>query len=168
VYSKGLSLIFLEVIDLETLARSRQYEAMFLIDSGLAASDWDGVNAAISKILERAVAEVILMRKWDERKLAYDIAGKSRGTYVLCYFKASPGNVHQIEREVQLSEKIMRVLILKADHLTTEDMFKETPAMQAEKGQPVQESGQEHSGRSEEYEDKRADDMGIKGQEFEG
>lgn len=110
------------------------YEAMFLIDSVQAASDWDETEGLIKTILERAAAQIISIRKWDERKLAYDIDGKSRGTYILCYFNAPADKITQIERDVQLSEKIMRVLILKADHLTKEDMEKETPLMIAQRG----------------------------------
>jgi len=108
---------------------------MFLVDSALAASDWDGINAAIKKILKKAKVKILYMGKWDERKLAYDIRRVSRGTYILCYFKA-PGNViHQIERDVQLSEKIMRALILRADHINEKDIEQKIPAVPPEKQQ---------------------------------
>ena len=108
------------------------YEGMFLVDSALATADWDGILAAIRMILERAGAELVSMKKWDERKLAYNIRGKSRGTYILTYFRAEGPKIGHIERDVQLSEKIMRALILKADHLTQQDLDKETLAMKAE------------------------------------
>ena len=88
------------------------YEAMFLVDSVEATADWDGINAAIGSILEKSEAEIVSTRKWDERRLAYDVNGKSKGTYILCYFRADGGKVREIERNVQLSERIMRVLIL--------------------------------------------------------
>ena len=119
------------------------YEAMFLIDSVQAASDWDGTEGLIKSILEKAQAEIISLRKWDERKLAYDIGGKSRGTYVLCYFNAPANKISQIERDVRLSEKILRVLILKADHLTKEDMEKETPLMLAARGVTAEQAQQQ-------------------------
>jgi small subunit ribosomal protein S6 len=108
-------------------AAKKVYEAMFLVDSVQAATDWEGTNSLIKTILEKAEAQIISIRKWDERKLAYDIAKKSRGAYILCYFNAPTSKITQIERDVQLSEKIMRVLILRGDHLTKEDMEKETP-----------------------------------------
>jgi len=89
----------------------RLYEAMFLVDSA-AEADWDKINAIIKKILEKAGAEIVSMEKWDERRLAYEIGGKNRGTYILCYFHADGQNIRQIERDAQLSESIMRVLIL--------------------------------------------------------
>lgn len=92
---------------------NRLYEAMFLADSGEAVSDWEGLEKAIRKILSRNRAEVVSLVKWDERRLAYEVQGKGRGTYVLCYFRADGDGVAGIERDVQLSERIMRVLILR-------------------------------------------------------
>jgi ribosomal protein S6 len=85
---------------------------MFLVDSALATADWDGTVAFLNNILQRAEAEVVVMRKWQERKLTYDIDHKSRGTYILCYFKADGRKIGGIEKDVLLSEKVMRVLIL--------------------------------------------------------
>jgi small subunit ribosomal protein S6 len=105
---------------------------MFLIDPALAAQDWDGVNQTIRTILERAEAEIVSMRKWDERKLAYNIRGRTRGTYILCYFRAGGDKIQEIERDVRLSERIMRVLVLNAEHITQQDIEKATPAMRLE------------------------------------
>jgi len=116
---------------LKTMA-VKLYEGMFLVDTALAASDWDGVNDFIRGILEKAGAEILSMKKWDDRKLAYDIAGKNRGTYVLVFFKVGGGKIREIERSVQLSEKVMRVLILNIDEMGPEHMEKPTPAMVAE------------------------------------
>lgn len=118
---------------METLAEKKLYEGMFLVDSGKAASDWDGVNAAINKILEKAEAEIVSMRKWDDRRLAYDIRRTGRGTYLLCYFKADGQKIQGIEKAVQLSENIIRVLILSTEQMTTDDIEKDTPATKAEK-----------------------------------
>jgi small subunit ribosomal protein S6 len=117
---------------LETMAEKKLYEGMFLVDSGKAASDWDGVNAAINKILDRAEAEIVSMRKWDDRRLAYDIKRTSRGTYMLCYFKAEGQKIQGIEKDVQLSENVIRVLILSTEQMTQEDIERETPATKAE------------------------------------
>lgn len=119
------------------------YEAMFLVDSAEATADWDGINAVIRNILERAGAEIVSIRKWDDRKLAYEIGGKSRGTYILCYFRADGGRIWEIERDVQLSERIMRGLILSAEHMSQGDIEKDTPAAAAEKGRGTTGEGEE-------------------------
>jgi small subunit ribosomal protein S6 len=100
---------------LETVVTKKLYEAMFLVDSAQAAADWDGTVAFLNSILQRAEAEVVVLRKWQERKLTYDIDHKGRGTYILCYFKADGRKVGGIEKDVLLSEKVMRVLILSTE-----------------------------------------------------
>lgn len=122
---------------METIAEKKLYEGMFLVDSGKAASDWDGVNAAIKKILDRAEAEIVSMRKWDDRRLAYDIKRTSRGTYMLCYFKAEGQKIQGIEKDVQLSEDVIRVLILSTEQMTKEDIERDTPATKTEKEKAV-------------------------------
>jgi small subunit ribosomal protein S6 len=117
--------------DLETEVK-RLYEGMFLVDSGLAASDWGGVIESVEKVLARAGAEVASLHKWDERSLAYDVVGKGRGTYILTYFHADPGRISGIERDVQLSESLMRVLILRTDKMGHGDLDKKTPAQKVE------------------------------------
>jgi len=94
------------------MAAKRLYEGMFLVDSALATADWNGTLAMIENILKRADAEMVAIRKWGERKLAYDIEHKQRGTYILAYFKGDGRRVSGIEKDVQLSEKVMRCLIL--------------------------------------------------------
>jgi small subunit ribosomal protein S6 len=100
------------------------YEAMFLVDSAEATTDWDGVTANIKNILEKAGAEIISIKKWDDRKLAYPIKGKSKGAYILCYFKVEGSKLQEIDRDIHLSERIMRALVLCAENRQIEDVEK--------------------------------------------
>lgn len=109
------------------------YEGLFLVDSGEAAADWNGINNVIEKTLARGDAEIVSAKKWDERRLAYDIDGKSRGTYILTYFRGDPTKIGAIERSVQLSERIMRVLITRTDKMSAEDIEKAPPAATTER-----------------------------------
>ncbi len=97
------------------------YEVMFLI-SQQEATDLAGIIEHIDTIFERAGAERLAMRKWDERRLAYDIDKQKRGVYILCYVAIEPSRVQSIDRDVNLSERIMRVMILRADHLSVDQM----------------------------------------------
>lgn len=118
------------------MTAKRLYEGMFLMDSALAAADWDGTLAVIENILKRADAEVVTMRKWGERKLAYDIDHKTRGTYILCYFNADGRRIAGIEKDVQLSEKVMRVLILTTEKRPPEMIEQDTAS--AAKEEPLE------------------------------
>lgn len=101
----------------------KSYEAMFLMDAALA-TDWPAAEAEVKRVLERASAKVLGMKKWDDRKLAYSIGPHKRGLYVLAYFEAEPDKITGIERDVQLSEKLVRVLVIRRDRLTPEDVEK--------------------------------------------
>jgi small subunit ribosomal protein S6 len=122
----------LEVTNLETAVK-KLYEGMFLIDSAEAAKDWDGIIETITKMLTKIDGEIVSIRKWDERPLAYKIRKCERGTYILTYFRAEGPRIHELERDVELSEKIIRAMILNAEHLADEDLTKDTPAQRIEK-----------------------------------
>jgi len=98
-----------------------QYEAMFLFDPTFGAS-FEQCEGEVRRLMERAEAELLFCKKWDERRLAYRVGGHKRGVYVLTYFKANPDKIGGIERDTKLSEDILRVLILRADGVTTERM----------------------------------------------
>ncbi|MBZ0171010.1 MAG: 30S ribosomal protein S6, partial [Phycisphaerales bacterium] len=100
----------------ETAAPPRLYECMFLISQAEAA-DFNAAIEYIDGILSRAECEVLAMRKWDERRLAYEIDKQKRGVYILSYFKATGDAAGRIERECGLSEQIMRVMIVRAEHM---------------------------------------------------
>jgi small subunit ribosomal protein S6 len=98
-----------------------QYEAMFLFDPTFG-SAFENCEAEIHRLLERAEAQVVFLRKWDERRLAYKIEGRKRGIYVLVYFKADAGKIAPLERDAQLAENILRLLVLRAEEVTPEMM----------------------------------------------
>ena len=101
---------------------TRVYEAMFLVDPADAAA-WDDLSKHLAGILERHGGEIIGLTRWDERKLAYPVSRRKRGAYVLSFFGLKNGDaVALIERDCQLSEKVLRALVLRADHFKVSDM----------------------------------------------
>ncbi len=105
---------------------TRTYEGMFLVDAGK--SDFEAAAKPIRNILDRSQAEILSIKPWDERRLAYEIRGRRRALYVLTYFKVDPVSASDIERHCDLSEEILRVLILRHDDLTDERIKAKTPA----------------------------------------
>ena len=111
------------------------YEAMFLVDPTVASADWDGLVDTVKTIFDRAGAEVVNLRKWDERRLTYPVAGRKRGIYILAYFHVDPDKITGLERDVKLNESILRALILRGDHVTAEQIDAPTPAMRQASGE---------------------------------
>lgn len=98
-----------------------QYEAMFLFDPTFATA-FENCEGEVRRLMERAGGEIVFCRKWDERRLAYKVKGRKRGVYVLVFFKAQPDKIKSLERDVHISENVLRVLVLRADHVTPEMM----------------------------------------------
>ncbi len=93
------------------------YEGMFLFNPSEIGSSLATATELVQQVLDRANAEVVAIYKWDDRKLAYDIKNQKRGLYMLAYFKADGGKIPGLERDVNLSEQITRVMVLRADHI---------------------------------------------------
>ena len=108
------------------MAEKRVYEGMFLLDAG---QDIEAAGEPIRKVLGRGEAEVLTLKPWDERRLTYDIEDRKRGLYVLTYFKLDPTRVAELERDAELNEGVLRMLVLRRDHVTDEQLSAETPAM---------------------------------------
>ena len=98
------------------------YEAMFLLPPA-AAMDQEGTGMRLCRsIIERHGGQIIVIKRWDERKLYYEINAQKRGTYVIAYFRAQGAAIGPIERDVKLSDEILRVMVTKADHLNETEM----------------------------------------------
>ncbi len=104
-----------------TTATKTAYEAMFLISQSEAV-DFAGVIQHITDCLTRHGGELISMKKWDERRLAYEIDKQRRGVYLLAYFSCDGTEVTAIERDLNLSERVMRHMFIRADHLSEDQM----------------------------------------------
>ncbi|MGH7177801.1 MAG: 30S ribosomal protein S6 [Tepidisphaeraceae bacterium] len=104
----------------------KQYEAMFLFGAA-ATGEPDNSQNTVKGMIERHGGSVMVLKKWDERKLAFEIKGQKRGLYVICYFTAPGDAIVHIERDVNLSEEILRVLVTDASHLNKDEMAKVEP-----------------------------------------
>lgn len=102
-------------------SRTYNYEAMFIITQAVAV-DLQGAVNHIKDILSKSGATLIAMKKWDERRFAYEIKKQKRGVYLLVYFSCPGPQLAHIERSCNLSEQILRVMMVRADHLTIEEM----------------------------------------------
>ena len=113
-----------------------QYEAMFLFDPTFGSS-FEKCEAEIRRLMERAEAELLFCRKWDERRLAFRVKGRKRGVYALTYFNSLPDKIVGLERDVKLSEDVLRVLVLRADDVAPEIMDRQCAPMSVPADKPA-------------------------------
>lgn len=90
----------------------RLYETMFLVDNARAKENPEVVIGELKELVAKAGGQVINCDKWDERKLAYEIAHQRRGTYVLCHWQGEPQVPARLERLAKLSGFVLRSLTI--------------------------------------------------------
>jgi small subunit ribosomal protein S6 len=93
--------------------RNNVYEAMFIFDSNRFARERAGMPAEVENAIKSAGGEVLVSRLWEERRLAYPIAGQRKGTYWLIYFRGLSSIVAPLNRQWEIQEGLLRHLVLK-------------------------------------------------------
>jgi len=104
----------------------RQYEAVYIFDSGLE-------DTAINERLDRFHALLgnpadLKVDHWGRRQLAYPIGRKEQGYYVVARFTAEGSALPEFERALKLDDSVVRYLItihdreLGAPELTEEQL----------------------------------------------
>ena len=88
---------------------------MFLLDNQVVRTDWRNAKSLVTDLLAKHGGEVTTARRWDERKLAYPIEGRQRGTYLLTYYKLSGDGIIGLRRDLELSETVLRYMLTRVD-----------------------------------------------------
>ena len=93
------------------------YEGMFLLDNQAVRADWNAAKAVVTSLLSKHGGRVQTARRWDERKLAYPIRGRKRGTYLLVHFEQDGPGSQAVRRDLDIEERLLRYLILAVEAL---------------------------------------------------
>ncbi len=91
------------------------YELVYIIQPNL---DDDGVKAVDDRIGQAIVGEdgtIASSDNWGKRRLAYPIKGHFEGHYILHNLSMPPTAVQNVERQLRLSEDVLRFLVIRAD-----------------------------------------------------
>ena len=90
----------------------KKYEGMFLVDQEVANKKWDETIGHLRSVLEKHNVEILDLDKWKDLKLAYPIKKRKKATYILGHFNMEQSVIAALRRDLQLSEEILRHLIL--------------------------------------------------------
>lgn len=96
-----------------------KYELMYIIDTSLEENARKELIERISALITGNGGEVEKVDEWGKRRLAYPINYKNDGYYVLEHFSAGPDLPREIERVLQISEDVLRYLIVKVEKKST-------------------------------------------------
>ena len=90
-----------------------QYEVMYVIDTALEDSARTELINRFSELVTKNGGEVDRVDEWGKRRLAYAINYKTEGYYVLMYIKAPSELPRELERNLQISDSVLRYLVIR-------------------------------------------------------
>lgn len=91
-----------------------RYELTYIIDTGLEETARKELIEKFSETIKQNGGEVEKVDEtWGKRRLAYPINDMLEGYYVLVTFKAESDLPREIERNLQISDSVLRYLIIK-------------------------------------------------------
>ncbi|MDQ1130056.1 small subunit ribosomal protein S6 [Microbacterium sp. SORGH_AS 888] len=97
------------------MTHTHQYELMVIIDPAI---DERQVAPNLDKFLKVITADggsIDNVDVWGKRRLAYEIQKKNEGIYAVVNFTATSEATQELDRQLKLSEIIMRTKVLRAE-----------------------------------------------------
>ncbi|WP_323095592.1 30S ribosomal protein S6 [Intrasporangium sp. YIM S08009] len=91
----------------------RQYELMVILDPETEERTVGTTMDRFLTVVKNGGGTVDNVDIWGRRRLAYDIKKKSEGIYTVVNFTAEPAVAQELDRQLNLSESIMRTKLLR-------------------------------------------------------
>lgn len=95
------------------------YECVFIVRQDVSSGQVDQLVEDYTKIIEDNGGQVASKELWGLRTLAYRIKKNRKGHYVLFNIDAPATAVHEMERNMRISEDVLRYLTIKTEKLET-------------------------------------------------
>lgn len=93
----------------------RNYELTYIVASDVDEQEYNGIVAQVQKWIEESSGSVTNFEAWGRRKLAYAIGSYTEGFYVSLRMDLPPQSLMELERNLGLSEKVIRHLVVRTD-----------------------------------------------------
>jgi small subunit ribosomal protein S6 len=93
----------------------RIYEELFIMAPDATEEEIDALTGQLEGVITQAGGGVDKIDKWGVRRLAYRVAKKSEGYYVLMQFRAEAGAVKEIERRLRVADRVIKFLTVRID-----------------------------------------------------
>ncbi|NDJ76132.1 MAG: 30S ribosomal protein S6 [Chloroflexi bacterium] len=93
----------------------RQYELGFIIPISVSENETHGVIGTVQEWIKNLEGRVTKIDYWGRRRLAYPIQDFREGYYVFLYMDFAPQNIEELERQLFLSDQVIRHLVVRLD-----------------------------------------------------
>ena len=95
--------------------RVYDYELVFIISPEVVDESLETTIDGVSQFITSKGGIISNVEQWGKRRLSYPIKHFLEGSYVLTRFKMSPVWSKELEANLQISEEILRHLLIKLD-----------------------------------------------------
>jgi len=85
-----------------------KYEILLMLDPELAEERQSEIVGRVRELVERGDGTWVAHEPWGRRRLAYEIAKKTDGTYHLLHFDTEPDTLNEISRVLKITDGVMR------------------------------------------------------------
>ena len=89
------------------------YEILYILAANLDEAAKEAQVEKYSALVTANGGEVESVNKWGNKRLAYPINFKNEGYYVLMNFTANADLPQEIERQMKISDEVMRCMIVR-------------------------------------------------------
>ena len=93
----------------------RHYEVMVILDPDLEERQVTPSLETFLNVIRESGGSVEKLDVWGRRRLAYEMNKKSEGIYAVVDLQAEPAAVAEMDRQMRLSESVMRTKILRPE-----------------------------------------------------
>ena len=95
----------------------RHYEAMYIVDPELSDEQLEPIIEKYSKIVTDMGGTVDDAAKWEQgrRRMAYEIAKRREGMYLMMHFQANADVPKELERVFKISDDVFRYHVIRTD-----------------------------------------------------
>jgi small subunit ribosomal protein S6 len=92
------------------------YEVTYIVRPSLEETDVEACISRLADLLRNNGGEVVgEIEKLGKRRLAYEIDDVREGYYVCMKFKSDAAQAKELERQLRLSEDVMRAMLINLD-----------------------------------------------------
>ncbi|MFJ1794980.1 30S ribosomal protein S6 [Kitasatospora sp. NPDC092948] len=93
----------------------RHYELMVILDPSVEERAVAPLIESFLNVVRTGGGKVEKIDTWGRRRLAYEINKQSEGIYSVIDLKATPEVVKELDRQLSLSESVLRTKVLRPD-----------------------------------------------------
>lgn len=91
------------------------YESIIILDSLLSPKEIDTAVERFSAIITEHGGRIRKVDKWGKKRLAYEIQKKQYGFYIAIEFEGSGNIPHELEKDYNYNDKVLRYLTYRYD-----------------------------------------------------